>query len=49
MVERFLDRALSEQVGGRAVEISSPSVFILWLPIFICGGKAPGQGTVGAS
>ena len=48
MVERFLDRALSECFGDRAVEMCGLSVFILWLPHVVRSGQAPGQGTVGA-
>ena len=49
VAERFLDKALLERVGGRAVEISSLSTFILWLLHLIRGGEAPGQDTVKAS
>ena len=49
MVERFLDRVLSERVRGRVVEMFGPSVFISWLPHLVCGREAPGQGAVGAS
>ena len=35
-----------ERVGGKVVEICSPSVFILWHSHFIRSGQAPGQGTV---
>ena len=49
MVERFLDRALLEQVGGRAVEMSGPLAFISWLPHLVRGGEAPGKGTVGVT
>ena len=49
MVARFLDRALSERVGDRVVEMCGLSTFISWLAHLIHSGQAPGQGTVGAS
>ena len=49
MVERFLDRDLSELVGDRAVEMCGPSAYISWLPYHICCGEAPGHDTVRAS
>ena len=47
MVEWSLDRALSEQVGGRVFEVCGPSAFISWLLHLVRGGMAPGQGAVG--
>ena len=49
MVARFLERVLLERVGGREVEMSGQSSFILWLSHDVSGGEAPGQGIVGAS
>ena len=49
LVERFLNRALSELVGGGEVETFGLLAFISWLPHLIFGGEAPGQGVVGAN
>ena len=42
MLERYLDKVTSEQVGGMLVEISDPLPIMVWLPHFVHGGEASG-------